>query len=351
MRFSICIPNYNYETYVGKAIESALAQTVDLEVCVSDNASLDQSVAVIRGISDERVRLHVNRRNVGFAANVDKAVAMASGDWILVLSSDDLILPGALELYQRILDELPDAATIMLTAATSIIDSAGETTGSRRPHTWAWAGVREDAALSSIAGVPVLDASPLDLLSKSLQLVRNPVFFVSTAYPRTLWSAVEGYGGQSLISPDKVFHWKMLGIVTRVLFVDQALFAYRRHSRNQAALQRSTGSLKHLVDQYVYTITVDDCLLEQARMTRGEFVRSFVEQDVVIRAVDAIADGDRVQARRIVNFGLAVYPQEVARSRNAAILRTLLAAGPLGTQAARHVRAHWRRRRSVNLRL
>ena len=75
MKISLCIPNYNYERYLGKTLASALEQPYrDVEVVIADNASTDRSVEIARGLDDPRVRVKVNRANVGFAGNLDRAV-------------------------------------------------------------------------------------------------------------------------------------------------------------------------------------------------------------------------------------------------------------------------------------
>ena len=54
-RFSVCIPNFNYEAYLGETLDSVLDQTLrDLEVVVSDNASTDGSVALTAFIPNDR---------------------------------------------------------------------------------------------------------------------------------------------------------------------------------------------------------------------------------------------------------------------------------------------------------
>ena len=90
MKFSICIPNYNYGRYIGETIRSALDQHAEVEVLVADNASTDDSVAVVESVGDARVHLRRNSWNVGFAGNLDRACAGATGDRMILLSSDDL---------------------------------------------------------------------------------------------------------------------------------------------------------------------------------------------------------------------------------------------------------------------
>ncbi len=100
MKFSICIPNYNYERYLGKTIQSVLDQPpADFEILVSDNASTDGSLDVVRSFQDDRIKIHVNGVNVGFSQNLDRSAQMATGDCIIMLSSDDLIQRPALEAY------------------------------------------------------------------------------------------------------------------------------------------------------------------------------------------------------------------------------------------------------------
>ena len=74
IKFSICIPNYNYAHYVVETIQTVLDQDYEnFEILVADNASTDNSVSLIRAIGDPRIQVHVNRFNIGFAPNLDKA--------------------------------------------------------------------------------------------------------------------------------------------------------------------------------------------------------------------------------------------------------------------------------------
>src|SRR5579871_6005385 len=109
-RYSICIPNYNYERYLGRTIQSVLDQSCpELEIVVSDNASTDKSVDLVRGFGDPRIRLNINRCNVGFAGNLDRAAKMARGGRLILLSSDDLMRPEALATYDKLFAALGSA--------------------------------------------------------------------------------------------------------------------------------------------------------------------------------------------------------------------------------------------------
>ena len=83
---------YNYGQYVGRAIQSILDQTVrELEVVVVDDASEDDSVAVVSGLDDPRIRLFTSERNCGLVEAHNRALGEARGEWLTILDADDWI--------------------------------------------------------------------------------------------------------------------------------------------------------------------------------------------------------------------------------------------------------------------
>lgn len=95
---SIIISNYNYERYVSAAIDSALTQTFPhCEVIVVDDGSTDGSRAVIeRYRADPRVKI-IHQANSGQAQAINAGFAASSGDVIIFLDADDMLLPRAVE--------------------------------------------------------------------------------------------------------------------------------------------------------------------------------------------------------------------------------------------------------------
>ena len=336
VKFSICIPNFNYDRYIGATIQSVLDQThPDFEIVIADNASTDRSVEVIQSFDDSRLRFKVNNCNVGFAGNLDKAGMMASGEQMIMLSSDDLMRPDALATYQRLLEALgPRAEKALVGSLVDVIDEAGAGIGRRGANPKIWHGARRDEELSDRVGHPVLALPADELLRRCLGLLRNPFPFASLAYPRSLYEAVEGYGGGRLINPDKWFAWKVMALADMAYFVEAPLFGYRWHASNQTAQQARSGALKHLVDQYVATFDLPAPVLERAGLTRADLAAAFVEHDVALRGLLALAQHRRVLARRILHFGRAAYPEAMRRNGKVWLLRLLLLLGPLGSLLA-----------------
>jgi len=96
---SVVIPCYNYAGYLAGCVQSALAQDgVDVRVLVIDDASSDDSAQVAELLSrlDERVEVRVHAVNQGHIPTFNEGLTWASGDYTVLLSADDLLLPGAL---------------------------------------------------------------------------------------------------------------------------------------------------------------------------------------------------------------------------------------------------------------
>ena len=86
---SAIIPVYNYECYLGEAIECVLNQTYQhVEVIVVDDDSTDQSAEVARSYADRGVRYcHQVHAGIGPARN--QGVQLAQGDFLAFLDADD----------------------------------------------------------------------------------------------------------------------------------------------------------------------------------------------------------------------------------------------------------------------
>jgi glycosyltransferase involved in cell wall biosynthesis len=102
VRFSILVPVYNREKYVRQAIESVLSQAYsDRELIVVDDGSTDGSAKVIK--SYENHLRFIQQENQGPEVARNTAAAAACGDYLVLLDSDDFLLPMALEKYDRVL--------------------------------------------------------------------------------------------------------------------------------------------------------------------------------------------------------------------------------------------------------
>lgn len=342
MKFSVCIPNYNYARYLPRTVQSVLDQQgPELEILFSDNASTDDSVAVVRRFNDPRIKIHQNACNIGFAGNVDRSAHMATGDLMMLLSSDDLVRPGALACYQKLFDHLgADGQSAIVSASWDIIDAEDHFIRYQGPHRSVWFESDRQPELEQLLEAKVYGVPAQEMLRRCLLNMRNPFNFAATCYASTLFHQVEGYGSR-LVNPDKWFHWRVLCVANMAYFIDKKLFAYRWHASNQTAQQAANDSLKYMVDDYTSTLELDATALSRAGISQDELLRAFVEYDVARHGLATLAGGNRRRARRILDFGRAAYPDYVRRNSKARLLKLLLAMGPLGQFfAARAYHAH-----------
>lgn len=105
-RVSVIIPVYNAEKYIEKAIYSILNQTYDdFEIILVNDCSTDSSVEKVKIIADSRIKLYNNEVNHGIAYTRNRALSLASGEYIALFDDDDLMPINRLELEVNYLDE------------------------------------------------------------------------------------------------------------------------------------------------------------------------------------------------------------------------------------------------------
>jgi glycosyltransferase involved in cell wall biosynthesis len=108
---SVIIPTHNLAASVGKAIESALAQThTDLEIVVVDDGSTDDTEKVVSHYRTRILYLKQERRGVAAARN--RGIRISRGEYIAFLDADDLWLPEKLEEQVPYLDQNPETSLV-----------------------------------------------------------------------------------------------------------------------------------------------------------------------------------------------------------------------------------------------
>lgn len=91
---SICIPTYNAEKTVVSTVRSILNQTYqNLEILVVDNASTDDTLALLQQFRDPRIEIYKNAKNIGAEKNWSKCIELANGEYIAIYHADDLYRP------------------------------------------------------------------------------------------------------------------------------------------------------------------------------------------------------------------------------------------------------------------
>ena len=114
---SICIATYSRGKFISQTIDSILSQiSVGVELIVVDGASPDNTSEVMARYSAHQPNIKYFREpeNSGVDGDYDKAVGYANGEYVWLMTDDDLLLPGAVN---RVLNELRVANDLVIVNA------------------------------------------------------------------------------------------------------------------------------------------------------------------------------------------------------------------------------------------
>ena len=110
-KISVIMSVYNGGEFIRETIESVLNQTYkNFEFLITDNASTDDTVEIIKSYRDSRIKLFVNEENKGYVWNLNQMIKIARGEYIAKQDADDISLPKRFELQVKFLDANQDIA-------------------------------------------------------------------------------------------------------------------------------------------------------------------------------------------------------------------------------------------------
>lgn len=222
---SVLMANYNYATYLPRAIDSVLAQTYGRwELIVCDDGSTDRSADVVESYlrRDDRIQL-LRKVNGGHGSALNAAYAASRGDIVCLLDSDDLFLPDKISRIVECARREPNAG--FLVHRVIRMNRQG-----RRQGVWPMS----DALPAGWYGESLLnDGGVLANLppTSGLSLRRE---IADALFPLPLAKPL-------VTCPDQVL-MRLAPLVTRVAKVDDPLSEYRLHDANSYGSPRLTAA-------------------------------------------------------------------------------------------------------------
>ncbi len=238
---SVIMSNFRGARWLPMAIASVLAQSHQtLELIIVDDASGDDSVSVIKAAmaDDPRVRLIECPENLGPAGARNLALDAASGSWVAIVDSDDLLHPARLErlisaAYQLGTDAVADDMIFFGDTA----DAGGRT-------------LLQSLTLTAPQSLPLVDLIASDNGGSGLP-------FYGYLKPLIRRDALRGlrYDPTLRVGEDFDFYARLIASGLRFTLVPDAMYLYRRHS----------ASLSHrLTTEALLPLTVAHASLEQS---------------------------------------------------------------------------------------
>ncbi|MDI6738788.1 MAG: glycosyltransferase family 2 protein [Candidatus Edwardsbacteria bacterium] len=128
---SVVIVTWNSARYISQCLDAVLPQAAGAELFVIDNHSTDQTPEILAQYGT-RVRVILNRSNRGFASAANQGMAVARGQYLLLLNPDAVLRPGALDSMTAFMDAHPETGALgpqLLNPDSSIQPSCREFPG------------------------------------------------------------------------------------------------------------------------------------------------------------------------------------------------------------------------------
>lgn len=286
---SVLIPAYNSARFVGETLRCVLAQDYeDLEVVVVNDASTDDTVAVVKSFSDPRIKLFHNERNLGLAGVRNRLLELATGDYFAWQDSDDLCTKDRIGLQVRFLDEHPEVMAVG--SAATVIDEHGRQVGENL--LFPFYTDPDDVAVSMCFEDPLSNSSVM-VRAKARGLAR-----FDTEFP-----PYEDYDFWEQIS----WHGKLANLPDR-------LIKYRRHTTqtsSKSAIERDKKYhaiiwRRRLAKLGLAPEVLDASLPLHWEITRGNYWKEYFTVEPMLNWFEAIIQANRA-TRKLSHKALVNY--------------------------------------------
>ncbi|WP_158610157.1 glycosyltransferase [Micromonospora globbae] len=299
---SVVVPCYRYGHFLPACVRSILDQEgVDVDVLIVDDASPDDSAAVAHRLAEEdpRVRVLVHAVNQGHIATYNEGLAAVRGEYVVLLSADDMLAPRGLANATALLAANPDVGLVYGFTRSFSAEPPPARTAAR---SWSiWPGEEW-----------------LDLVCRR---VRNPIYTPEVVMRARTLRDIGGYDPALPHAADLLMWLRAAshGAIGRVNGVELAFYRFHGHNMHVA---QYPGALRDLTERYRAFETLFD--LDGDRLSEVPRLRDEVRRGIAREALITARDAYRrelppsdlaVQSEvldRIVAFAEQVWPPSAA---------------------------------------
>ncbi|MBA6335655.1 glycosyltransferase [Colwellia sp. BRX8-7] len=121
---SVCMATYNGESYIIEQLQSIISELdQNDELIVIDDCSSDLTVQLVLSLNDPRIKLTVNRINLGHVKSFEKAILIAKNRYVFLADQDDIWTKGRVK---NMLAKLLNPSNILVTGNSDFCDLNGD---------------------------------------------------------------------------------------------------------------------------------------------------------------------------------------------------------------------------------
>jgi len=301
MKISAVIPTYNSAKFITSAIASIHAQTVPIdEIVIVDDGSTDDTERVVAGLKGNIV--YYKQSNQGPSVARNKAIEIATGDWIALLDADDQWTPNKTKLQISALNITPSLHFIFGDEAEVDVDGNVITPSSLDKHNLL-------SELKRISGQPIPNALAA-LVNKNFVPTSSAMFRRDTAIELGLFDTSIRFG-------EDLELWAKIAARYPVACVTDALILRRKHSesattateRMLSQLPRVMASIREHTKAELTTQNIDpDKIVADAYWTLGYWY--FIHNNTG-KARNAFFKSlsEQISFRSVLYFAACLLPQ------------------------------------------
>lgn len=291
----VVIPCYRYAHFLRECVRSVLTQSHgDIRVLILDDASPDNTPEVAGALAAEDPRVTYVRHavNKGHIATYNEGIEWAAADYFLLLSADDVLLPGAFERAIRFLDTHPQAGFLFSDAMELAPD------GSKHRS-------NPVPGLPATAADCILESHDFIVLCAQRNVVPTPTAIIRTS----LQKRVGGYRPDLPHAGDMEM-WLRLAVHGPVGYIHVPQAIYRLHSTNMSHAYNQRSRLPDLLQRKA---ALESFLGEYAGMLprAGEIRRQAFRtysRDAVGYASAAFNNGDCALSKQLADYAVTLSP-------------------------------------------
>lgn len=297
-RFDVIVPCYKYGHFLHDCVQSALSQDgIDLRVLILDDASPDNTPEVAAEIvrKDTRVTYRRHEVNRGHIDTYNEGFAWASGDYVMLLSPDDQLSPGALARTAKVMEANPEVG---LAYGQQVLF-----TDTRPPLQ---APSEQDFALRILTSQ--------EFLNTACKTASNPITTATAMMRTSLLHSIGGFDKALPHSADMEM-WFRLAARSSVVWID-ALQAYKRiHQSNMQhqVVRAPLGDLRERHAAFEFFFQKDGHLLDDCQSLRSLAHRGLAA-DAFWAASRAFDGRDISTCRQFLDIACKLNPEVRASS-------------------------------------